>query len=154
MTSYYLIPTLDTGIIFNHQELKTATTIRSPKIANLENKRISMIYGIPMDRNFTIKEREKYSKLIEIIKDEFKKESYPQYLLATGNPKKAIEISTKLPITAKFDAAIAIREVTKNQFLTYINENPEYEKTVKHYLELPNNIIDFNSSKKRLNKKK
>lgn len=154
MTSYYLIPTLDTGIIFNHQELKTATTIRSPKIANLENKRISMIYGIPMDRNFTIKEREKYSKLIEIIKDEFKKESYPQYLLATGNPKKAIEISTKLPITAKFDAAIAIREVTKNQFLTYINENPEYEKTVKHYLELPNNIIDFNSAKKRLNKKK
>lgn len=154
MSNFYMIRTLDRDIQFNQQDIYQSITIRSRKINYLENKRVGFIYSVHMNRDFTEKEKLEYLKIVEQLKNTFKEESYPEFLLAIGEPDCAIELSTKMPITAKYDAAISVREVTEEQFITYLNEHPEYASEVKHFLEPPNNVIDFKEALKRIRNKK
>ena len=154
MNKYYLIPTLDRGIFFNNEELQAAICNRSKKIKQLESKRISLIYSGPIDEDMSPSTKIEYAKTKRLIKEQYKKESYPEYLLVTKNVFGYKEIASQKEIKFKEKCYIEIREVPEEVFKDYIESNPEYPETINHLLEpvKENKIINFIEAKKRYKK--
>ncbi len=152
MRKYYMIPTLDRGIFFNNEELQRSICTRSKKIKELEEKRIWLIYNGPIDEDMSLQDKMEYSKVKRLIKEEYKKESYPEYLLVVKELNKYKEISSQKEVKTKQPCFIEVREVKEETFIKYIEENPEYPNTINHFMEktVKNKVIDFKLAKERL----
>lgn len=134
--SYYLIPIVDSDILCDGENLKEICRRTFPTLSKREDQRVNIIYSTRIFMPFPESELKEHNKETKLM---YCKENVPMYLIAYGdNGVEAHEIVTGKHLSAKYQAALGIRKVTKDSAERYFNESDYFDKVVNYFEHLYN----------------
>ncbi len=128
---YYLIPVVDSDILYEGESLKDVFDKAFPLLSKREDERVDILYSTRFFEPIPVKKLDAHN--LE-TKRMYAVENAPTYLLATGKSTySAREIVTGKLLTAKYPSAIEIRKVTKEVAEKYFNESDYYKKVINYF---------------------
>lgn len=126
MKKYYVIPMIESGIFFPYRDgsdISICDYVKRyyPRLAHLENERLSIICSGNYCSPFTKKQKEQLQDNADQKRKVANELGIPLYILAINDGKKTYEVETHSIISSSNQAFLDIREQPRNIFLTYYN---------------------------------
>lgn len=139
MVRYYVIPIIDSRVLIPYR-LEKYIAISNyveeyyPRLAELEEERISIIFSGNYTAPFTGKQKEKLKRNDLQKRQVAAKLGIPLYILATKEEQYAYEVVTHQKVLSYQNNPVFLdfREQPRNTFLTYYNS--DYIQKVKRFM--------------------
>lgn len=133
---YYLISiALANDIFFNGKSLKQLLEEFYPELYKRENERVNILYSVSPLVSLPPEVRKKYEAYVHETSEIYKRLEVPEYLIATGNDKKVIEVCTHNKLVSKYDAALGIRSTTIDKTQKFF-DSIDYNKCVSDFFKV------------------
>lgn len=135
---FYKIPLTDRMIKIEGKSLIEILQEKFPELYEREMERINIQYeDCPGSTNPVLEKiLKEYNTKTNLC---YQEEKLPTYLLAIQKDDEIREYATNTPLTANHKTFTELREVTPEQFNTYLDQNPNYEEEIPKFLEQEKN---------------
>jgi len=155
MTKYYVIPIMESKILIPYRMGKyipISEYVRKyyPKLADLEEERVSIICSGDYCASYTKKQHEQLQRNAFQKRQVAEQLGIPLYILATKNWGQAYEVETHSKILSDQNESVFLdtREQPKNVYLTYYNG--DYIARVKKFFQRKDFIVIQGGAQKML----